>query len=250
MFGIDIIDAGLLPSMVIALIAGIFSFLSPCVLPIVPPYLAYMGGISMQEMENNKDMRRHTVICALFFTLGLSTVFILLGIAVSALGQFMLQNQDWFNRVAGAVIILFGLHFIGVLKIPFLYSDLRVDAGDRGGNAFGAYILGLAFAFGWTPCIGPILGTILSLAAQEASFARSSILMALYAVGLGVPFILAAVFINKAIRIMTRFKRHMRKVEISMGVLLVVIGITLITGSFSVISFWLLENLPFLAAIG
>ena len=204
----------------------------------------------MQEMESNKDMRRHTVICALFFTLGLSTVFILLGIAVSALGQFMLQNQDWFSRLAGAVIILFGLHFIGVLKIPFLYSDLRVDAGDRGGNAFGAYILGLAFAFGWTPCIGPILGTILSLAAQEASFARSSILMALYAVGLGVPFILAAVFINKAIRIMTRFKRHMRKVEISMGVLLVVIGITLITGSFSVISFWLLENLPFLAAIG
>ena len=148
MFGIDIIDAGLLPSMLIALLAGIFSFLSPCVLPIVPPYLAYMGGISMQEMENNKNMRRHTVGCALFFTLGLSTVFILLGIAVSALGQFMLQNQDWFGRASGIVIIIFGLHFIGILKIPLLYNDFRVDAGDRGGNAFGAYILGLAFAFG------------------------------------------------------------------------------------------------------
>ncbi|MDB4191415.1 cytochrome c biogenesis protein CcdA [Amylibacter sp.] len=250
MFGIDIIDAGLIPSMLIALIAGIFSFLSPCVLPIVPPYLAYMGGISMQKMENDKSTRRHTVTCALFFTLGLSTVFILLGIAVSALGQFMLQNQDWFGRLSGLVIILFGLHFIGLIKIPFLYNDLRVDAGDRGGNAFGAYILGLAFAFGWTPCIGPILGTILSLAAQEASFTRSSILMALYAIGLGVPFILAAVFINNAMRVMKHFKRHMRKVEISMGIMLVLIGITLISGSFSAISFWLLENLPFLAAIG
>ena len=131
-----------------------------------------------------------------------------------------------------------------------MYNDFRVDAGDRGGNAFGAYILGLAFAFGWTPCIGPILGTILSLAAQETSFARSTILMSLYAIGLGVPFILAAIFISKAIMIMARFKRHMRKIEISMGVLLVIIGFTLITGSFSAISFWLLESLPFLASIG
>lgn len=250
MFGIDIIDAGLLPSMFVALLAGILSFLSPCVLPIVPPYLAYMGGISMQEMENNKDARRHTVICALFFTLGLSTVFIILGLAVSALGQFMLQNQEWFGRVAGIVIIFFGLHFIGILKIPFLYRDVRLDAGDQGGSAFGAYILGLAFAFGWTPCIGPILGTILSLAAQEGSLARSSILMALYALGLGLPFILAAIFINNALRAMNRFKRHMRKVEIFMGGMLIIIGFALITGSFSSISFWLLETFPSLAIVG
>jgi cytochrome c-type biogenesis protein len=250
MFGIDIIDAGLLPAMFVALLAGFISFLSPCVLPIVPPYLAYMGGISMQDMENSKRARRHTVVCALFFTLGLSTVFILLGIAVSAMGQFMLQNQLWFGRIAGVVIIIFGLHFIGLIKIPFLYREARLDAGDQGGSAFGAYILGLAFAFGWTPCIGPILGTILSLAAQEESFARSTVLMALYAIGLGVPFILAAIFINRAMRIMNRFKRHMRKIEIAMGALLVLIGMALITGSFSRMSFWLLETFPALAEVG
>lgn len=250
MFGIDIIDAGLLPAMCVALLAGVISFLSPCVLPIVPPYLAYMGGISMQDMENNRSSRRHTIICAIFFALGLSTVFILLGMAASAMGQMFLQNQDWFGRIAGVVIIAFGLHFIGLIKIPFLYREARLDAGDQGGSAFGAYILGLAFAFGWTPCIGPILGTILSLAAQEGSFARSGLLMGLYALGLGLPFILAAVFINRAIRVMNRFKRHMRKVEVAMGILLVLIGIALLTGAFSKMSFWLLENFPALAQVG
>lgn len=250
MFGIDIIDAGLLPAMFIALVAGVISFLSPCVLPIVPPYLAYLGGISMQDMENNTSARRHTVICAMFFALGLSTVFILLGIAVSAMGQFMLQNQEWFGRASGVVIVFFGLHFMGVLNLPFLYREARLDAGDKGGSAFGAYILGLAFAFGWTPCIGPILGTILSLAAQEDSFARSTVLMTLYAIGLGIPFVLAAVFISRAMRIMNKFKRHMRKIEIAMGALLVTIGIALITGSFSRMSFWLLETFPALAEVG
>lgn len=151
---------------------------------------------------------------------------------------------------SGYCYYFFGLHFIGILKIPFLYRDVRLDAGDQGGSAFGAYILGLAFAFGWTPCIGPILGTILSLAAQEGSLARSSILMALYALGLGLPFILAAIFINNAMRAMNRFKRHMRKVEIFMGGMLIIIGFALITGSFSSISFWLLETFPSLAIVG
>ena len=250
MFGIDIIDAGLMPAMSVAFIAGVISFLSPCVLPIVPPYLAYMGGISLQDMEHNRSARRHTIICALFFALGLSTVFILLGIAASAMGQMFLQNQEWFGRIAGIVIITFGLHFIGILKIPFLYREARIDAGDKGGNAFGAYILGLAFAFGWTPCIGPILGTILSLAAQEESFARSGVLMAIYAIGLGLPFVLAAIFISKAMKLMNKFKRHLRKVEVIMGILLIIVGLLLVTGSFSDMSYWLLEKFPALAQVG
>ena len=250
MFGIDIIDAGLFPAMLVALLAGVISFLSPCVLPIVPPYLAYMGGISMSEMANEKSARRHTIICAIFFVLGLSTVFILLGMAASAFGQLFLQNQEWFGRIAGLVIIGFGLHFIGIIQIPFPYREARLDAGDHGGSAFGAYILGLAFAFGWTPCIGPILGTILSLAAQEGSFTRGSILMGLYAIGLGLPFILAAIFINHAINIMNKFKRYMRGIEIFMGVLLLIIGVALLTGAFSKMSYWLLETFPALAQVG
>ena len=249
MFGIDIIDAGLLPSLFVALLAGIISFLSPCVLPIVPPYLAYMGGISMAEMTGEQK-RRPVIVASLFFALGLSTVFIFLGFTASVLGQLFLQYQRAFSIASGLVVILFGLHFLGLIRIPFLYKEARIDAGDKGGSAFGAYILGLAFAFGWTPCIGPILGAILSVSAQEESIARGTLLMAVYAVGLGVPFVLAAVFINRAVGVMNKFKRHMALVEKIMGALLIVVGIMLVTNAFSRFSFWLLENFPSLANIG
>ena len=250
MFGFDVIDAALLPALFIALVAGFISFLSPCVLPIVPPYLAYMGGISMPDMLDKSKTRRPAITASVFFALGLSTVFIFLGFTASAFGQVFLRNQELFGQIAGGVIILFGLHFIGLIKIPFLYREARIDAGNRGGSAFGAYILGLAFAFGWTPCIGPILGAILSLAAQEDSVARGTALMAAYAVGLGLPFILSAVFIQRAMGVMNRFKKHMRKVEISMGVMLVLVGVMLVTGAFSRFSYWLLETFPALATVG
>lgn len=250
MFGFDVIDAALLPALLIALVAGIISFLSPCVLPIVPPYLAYMGGISMPDMLDKTKKSRPAVTASVFFALGLSTVFIFLGFTASAFGQVFLRNQELFGQIAGGVIILFGLHFIGLIKLPFLYREARIDAGNRGGSAFGAYILGLAFAFGWTPCIGPILGAILSLAAQEGSVARGTALMAAYAAGLGLPFILSAVFIQRAMGLMNRFKKHMRKVEISMGLLLVIVGVMLVTGAFSRFSYWLLENFPALATVG
>ncbi len=250
MFGIEIIDASLLPAMFVALLAGLLSFLSPCVLPIVPPYLAYMGGISMNEMTADGKPSRRTILPAIFFVLGLSTVFLILGFTASVFGAFFLQNQEIFSKVSGLVVIVFGLHFLGIFRIKFLDREARLDAGDKGGSAFGAYVLGLAFAFGWTPCIGPQLGAILSLAATEASVMRGTALLAVYAAGLGIPFLLAAVFIQRSMGLMNRIKPHMDKIEKAMGVLLVLVGIALLTGAFSAFSFWLLETFPALAVLG
>lgn len=250
MFGIDLFDASLLPAMAIALAAGILSFLSPCVLPIIPPYLAYMGGISMNQMTESATSRRPAVIASVFFVLGLSTVFLFLGLAASSFGRIILQHQVLFGQIAGAVIVVFGLHFLGVFRIPLLMREARLDAGDRGGSALGAYVLGLAFAFGWTPCIGPILGAILSMSAQESSVLRGTLLMALYALGLGLPFILSAIFINRAMGLMNRIKRHMGLVEKIMGLLLIAVGLMMLTGAFSRFSYWLLEVAPVLGRIG
>jgi len=250
MFGLDLFDAALLPAMLIALVAGGLSFLSPCVLPIVPPYLAYMGGISMDEFQKGGTARRRAILPAVFFVLGLSTVFLLLGFTASAFGMFFLQNQEIFVRVAGAVVIVFGLHFLGVFRIPLLMREARLDAGDRGGSGLGAYLLGLAFAFGWTPCIGPILGAILSMAASEGDVTRGTVLLGTYALGLGVPFILAAVFVQRSMAVMATLKRHMALIEKLMGVLLLAVGIALITGAFTAFAWWLLETFPVLGRIG
>ena len=154
MLGIDLWDAGLIPAMFVALLGGLISFVSPCVLPIVPPYLAYMGGVSMDDMSATAQARRRVVLAALFFVLGLSTVFILLGFTASSFGRLFLSNQDWFVSGAGILVMVFGAHFLGVIRIGLLDREARIAGGDRGGSAFGAYILGLAFAFGWTPCLG------------------------------------------------------------------------------------------------
>ena len=252
MFGIDIFDATLLPALLVAAAAGVLSFLSPCVLPIVPPYIAYMGGITLQPAlaGAGTPARRQALLPAAFFVLGLSTVFLFLGFTASWLGQMFLSNQLLFARIAGVVIIVFGLHFLGVLRIPLLLREARLDAGDRGGSAFGAYVLGLAFAFGWTPCIGPILGAILSLAASEGSVERGTLLLAAYALGLGVPFLLVAAFLDRAQGLMRRLKRHMGLIEKAMGALLLAVGVAMVTGAFSAFSWWLLETFPGLAALG
>lgn len=242
-------EAGLAPAMIVALAAGMLSFLSPCVLPIVPPYLAYMSGISVTEMSDGKA-RGRAILPALFFVLGLSTVFLFLGFTASAFGAFFLKNQDLFARIAGGVVIIFGLHFLGVFRIGILDREARLDAGDQGGSAMGAYVLGLAFAFGWTPCIGPQLGAILSLAASEASITRGTALLAVYAFGLGLPFLLVAIFMERSMGVMARLKRHMRAIERAMGALLLLVGIALMTGAFSTFSWWLLERFPGLAMLG
>ncbi|MGX9350339.1 cytochrome c biogenesis CcdA family protein [Shimia sp. W99] len=250
MFGIDIIDAGLIPAMLVALVAGVISFLSPCVLPIVPPYLAYMSGVSMAELTDESAARRKAIIAALFFVMGLSTVFLFLGFTASAFGAFFLQNQTLFGQIAGVVVIIFGLHFLNVFRIPFLDREARIDAGESGGSAFGAYVLGLAFAFGWTPCIGPQLGAILSMAAGEQSVTRGTLLLGVYAAGLGIPFLLAAIFLSRAMGVMNKLKRHMGLIEKIMGGLLLFVGIMLVTGAFSTFSWWLLETFPALATLG
>jgi cytochrome c-type biogenesis protein len=252
MFGIELIDAGLLPAMTVALVAGLLSFLSPCVLPIVPPYLAYMSGVSMSELSDaaGRKARRRALLTALFFVLGLSTVFLFLGFTASAFGAFFLKNQTYFNIVAGLVVMVFGAHFVGAIRIPFLLREARIDAGDRGGSAFGAYLLGLAFAFGWTPCIGPQLGAILSMAASEGSVARGTVLLAVYAAGLGLPFLLVAAFFPSLTGVMGWMKRHMEQIERIMGLLLWTIGLLMLTGGFSSFSYWLLEMFPALGGLG
>jgi cytochrome c-type biogenesis protein len=245
-----LLDATLLPAMTIALAAGLLSFLSPCVLPIVPPYLAYMGGVSVGAMAEERAARRRVFLAALFFVLGLSTVFLLLGFAFSAAGRMFLGFQDWFIFIAGITIMVFGAHFLGVIRLPFLMREARLDAGDRGGSAFGAYVLGLAFAFGWTPCLGPILGAILGLAASEGDVARGTVLLAVYALGLGIPFLLVAAFFPRMTGLMAFMKRHMDRIERISGLLLWTVGLMMLTGQFTDFSWWLLERFPAMATLG
>ncbi|MCX7890466.1 MAG: cytochrome c biogenesis protein CcdA [Rhodobacteraceae bacterium] len=260
MFDANLMDAGFLVAAAVALAAGVLSFLSPCVLPIVPPYLAYMGGVTVADMQGagggagaqggGRGLRGRAVTAALFFVLGLSTVFLILGFAASVFGRFFLANQAWFNAAAGLTVMAFGAHFLGVLRIPFLDREARLDAGDRGGSALGAYVLGLAFAFGWTPCIGPQLGMILTLAAQEASLARGGALLGVYALGLGLPFLLVAAFLPRLGGLLAFMKRHMDRIERIMGLLLWTVGLLMLTGGFSRFSFWLLETFPWMARLG
>ncbi len=251
MLGIDLWDASLAPALMVAGAAGVLSFLSPCVLPIVPPYLAYLAGTTMSDAAGASPAARARVLrAAVFFVLGLSTVFLILGLAASAMGRVLLAYQREMAIIAGLTIMVFGLHFLRVFRIPILDQEARFETRASGGSAFGAYVLGLAFAFGWTPCIGPVLGTILSLAAQEGSVERGLLLMGAYALGLGIPFLLTALFLNRALGLMGRLKRHMRAIERVMGVLLVFVGTMMLTGAFSDFSFWLLETFPALGLVG
>ena len=249
MFGIDIIDATLIPAMTLAFLAGVISFLSPCVLPIVPPYLAYMSGISLSEgTDNNKVVS--IFLPAVFFVLGLSTVFLILGFTASALGTVFLSYQDTLITISGILVMGFGLHFLGILRIGFLEREARFEASSQNGSAFGAYVLGLAFAFGWTPCIGPQLASILTLAASEGSVARGTTLLGVYALGLGVPFLLVALFLSRLSATLTWLKRHMQIIERLMGLLLWTIGLMMLTGGFADFSFWILDTFPNLANLG
>jgi cytochrome c-type biogenesis protein len=208
-----------------------------------------MSGVNIADLNSGKA-RGSAIGPAIFFVMGLSTVFLILGFAASTIGALFLTNQQVFNTAAAIIVMIFGAHFIGIYRIGFLDQEKRLDAGDRGGSAFGAYILGLAFAFGWTPCIGPQLGAILSLAASEGSVQRGTLLLAVYALGLGIPFILVAAFLSRLSGVLGWMKRHMEQIEKVMGLLLWTIGLLMLTGGFASMSFWLLEKFPALGSLG
>lgn len=234
-----------------ALIAGLLSFLSPCVLPLVPPYLTFIAGTTVEELASDraKRARRDVMLAALLFVLGFSTVFVGLGATASLFGQLIRQYFGVLSALAGVAIIAMGLHFLGVWRLALLYREARLDVRKPVG-LWGAYVMGLAFAFGWTPCIGPILAAILTIAGAEGTAGRGALLLAVYSAGLGIPFLIAAFAIEPFMEFLGRFKRHLGTVEKVVGVLLIVTGVAFLTGSMQAMSFWLLDVFPGLATLG
>lgn len=237
-----------------ALVAGLISFLSPCVLPLVPPYICFLGGTTMEQLSGEDEMSPamywRVVLTSVLFVLGFTTVFVSLGATATAIGQLVAENLGILAKIAGVVIILLGLHFLGLLKIPLLYREARYHTEKRPASLVGAYVIGLAFAFGWTPCVGPVLAAILFVAAGEETVWQGVSLLFVYSLGLGIPFIGAALAIRPFMGFMQRFRRYMGTVEKVMGGLLVVTGVAFITGSMNTLALWLIELFPGLATIG
>ncbi len=234
-----------------AAFAGLLSFLSPCVLPLVPPYLTFIAGTTVEELasEGTRRARRDVAVAAVLFVLGFSTVFVALGATASVFGQFIRQYITLLSAVAGLAIIAMGLHFLGVFRMAFLYREARVQV-EKPVGLWGAYVMGLAFAFGWTPCIGPILAAILALAGTEDTVSKGAALLAVYSAGLGIPFLLAAFAIEPFMGFLAKFKKNFVIVEKTVGVLLVLTGIAFLTGWLQSFSFWLIEMFPALARLG
>ncbi len=239
-------------TIIAALLAGLVSFLSPCVLPLVPPYLVYLAGASLERLAEAKPesrVRRETLLAAVLFVGGFSTVFVTLGASASAIGTLVRSYWTELGFLAGIVIIVMGLHFLGITPIRLLYREKRMEMPKPVG-LWGAYVMGLAFAAGWTPCIGPILATILAIAASEATVAKGAGLLAVYSLGLGVPFIIAAFAVEPFAAFLTRFRTHLGPMERIMGGLLVLTGIAFLAGFFTELNNWMLEAFPALGQIG
>jgi cytochrome c-type biogenesis protein len=237
-----------------ALLAGLLSFLSPCVLPLVPPYLCFLGGTTFDQLTGEDETPSHVyttvVMSSVAFVLGFTTVFVILGATATAAGQLLAANLPLLAKIAGVVIIIAGLHFLGVIHLPILHREARYHADSRPAGLVGAYVIGLAFAFGWTPCIGPVLGAILAVAAGEDSVRQGVSLLFVYSLGLGIPFIIAAIAIRPFLNTMQRFRRHLATVEKVLGGFLVLTGILFLTDAMTLISSWMLELFPGLATIG
>lgn len=241
-------------SMQAALLAGVISFLSPCVLPLVPPYLCFITGASLDELSD-KDRataatQKRALLAALFFVLGFSAVFVALGATASVLAVTLRTHLDLLSKIAGVFIILMGLNFLGVFKIALFSREARYHQQTKPATFLGAFGIGVAFAFGWTPCIGPVLAAILSIAASQQDVTKGAGLLAVYSLGLGIPFLLAALSLGTFMKFLARFRFHLTRVEQVMGGLLVITGIFFLTGSMQSFSVWILDTFPWLASLG
>jgi cytochrome c-type biogenesis protein len=244
---------GLDQTMLGALAAGVLSFLSPCILPLVPPYLCFLTGSDLSRLsatDSEAPLSRLALSRSAFFVAGFATVFVILGATASSLGQWMAQWFDLLAIVAGILILGMGLHFLGVFRIGLLFREARFQALQRPAGPLGAYLVGLAFAFGWTPCVGPVLAAILLIAGTQDAAAHGVALLTAYSVGIGLPFIAAAAFVGPFLRFLRQFRTYVPIVEKIMGVALVVTGLIFITGTMPLIGNWLLETFPVFGAIG
>ena len=230
----------------IAFGAGLISFLSPCVLPLIPGYISYISGQSLQEILNKKEINFFPLI---LFCLGFSTVFVLLGASASFLGQTLLQNSEILRIVAGIVIIIFSLQLIGIINIPYLNFEKRFDAKESRNILF-PYVIGVAFGFGWTPCIGPILGSILALASIEETLTRAVLLLILYSLGLAIPFVLSGYLIQRFLLFSKNFRKNINLISKIGGIILLVTGILILTNQLQAIGFYIIEIFPFMQKFG
>ena len=234
--------------------AGLLSFLSPCVLPLVPPYLCFLAGAELDDLtatDGDNDISYGKVLMVAFtFVLGFSTVFVGLGATASVFGQLLREHLQLLAQVAGVIIIIMGLHFLGVFRFALLAREARYHHASRPAGLAGAYLIGIAFAFGWTPCIGPVLAAILAIAATEESVSNGAFLLFVYSMGLGVPFLLAALGIERFLEFAKKFRPYLGTVEKVMGGLLVLTGVAFMTGAMQTMAYWLLETFPALANIG
>jgi cytochrome c-type biogenesis protein len=235
-----------------AFVAGLLSFASPCVLPLVPPYLAYMGGVSIDQLrdEGSAKARGRVLLAALCFVGGFSTVFVALGATASWIGQAVSAYLGLLGYLAGSLIALMGLHFLHVIRIPLLDRTARLGITEKPVGLIGAYVIGLAFGFGWSPCVGPVLAAILLMAGAEESAAEAARLLFVYSLGIGVPFLIAAGFAGGFIRWSARFRARLGLIEKAMGAFLVVAGVLIFTGQMPTIAYWLIETFPALGRIG
>lgn len=234
------------------LAAGAISFLSPCVLPVVPAYVSYIAGNVMDANRSplHPRGRLSTLFLSLCFVLGFSTIFVTLGASATALSRLLLAYRYEANIIGGAIIILFGVFMIGVVRLPWLERDMRYHGPVQSGRPLGAYVLGLAFGFGWTPCIGPVLGAILTISAVSATASSGVVLLSIYSIGLGLPFLFAALFTESLALRLKSMRKGGRVLQIAAGVIMVAMGLAMITGQMSIFAFWLLERFPILGTIG
>ena len=233
-------------------LAGLLSFLSPCVLPIVPGYLCFLAGTSLDKIASGEDAskERNVFYFALSFVFGFSTVFILLGASATLLSGLIYEYLDILRVVGGIIIIVFGIHFMQIIQLPFLNRDTRYQIESYRPGIVGSYVIGLSFAFGWTPCIGPILGSVLSIAASSETVTYGIVLLMLYSAGLGIPFLLAAYAINGFMRFLSKIRNYIRAIEIFTGVLLVIFGILILTNRIQELAFFFIKYFPFLTQFG